>query len=258
MGGIKEGYLYLFVSGIENENLSHEWGVQASFHLFWVVLAFLFHTCYIQPKQYWLLLIYFTYFYNLYTIIKNINERAKFPEESQNAARTDFYIFVYMIADSLWLITSLFMLVGLCLRVKKLTSLCFYSPFLLSTATIILLDVDYTTWLKFIGVKNYKDFSSYNKHVTSKYIPVMTPFLLCIFFGKFLVFWIINVINFYKIQALVWIGLCTTSILYHTQAMTVERGDLSDYEKILFDYFLGNLLQIDYIYVVLNWNWLGA
>ncbi|VEN45505.1 unnamed protein product, partial [Callosobruchus maculatus] len=207
--------------------------VQASFHLLWVIFAFLFRTCNIQPKQYWLILIYFTYFYSkrcgkivvesssapfclhedLYTIVKNINEGAKFPEESQNAARTDFYIFVYMIADSLWLVTSLFMLVGLYLKVKRLTSICFYAPFLLSTATIILLDVvasvhygldihlvhDYTTWLKFIGVENYKKFSSYNKHVTAKYIPVMTPVLLCIFFAKCLVFWIINVVNFYKV-----------------------------------------------------------
>nr|CAH7769254.1 unnamed protein product [Callosobruchus chinensis] len=237
--------------------------VQAIFHLIWVILGLSFRTCNIQPKQYWLILVYFTYFYSkkcgeivvesssapfclhedLYTIVKNINERAKFPEESQNAARTDFYIFIYMIADSLWLVASLFMLVGLCLKVKKLTSLCFFTPFLLSTATIILLDVvaavhygldiylvhDYTTWLKFIGVENYKEFSSYNKHQTSKYIPVMTPVLLCMFFGKCLAFWIINVINFYKVINLAILAYIDEPLNYYGMLYVILLGIFLSY-----------------------------
>ncbi|KAG5873027.1 hypothetical protein JTB14_012626 [Gonioctena quinquepunctata] len=153
---------------------------------------------------------------SLYNILYTVLEKGSLPPESKNAYRTQIYFQVYIILDGLWIITALLLFVGSYYQIKKCASLVFYGPWLLLSGMICLLDVvsavhfgldllqikNYTTWLKFIGVRNYDDFAIFNKYASSKYFPQGPSTVMALLLSRLMIFWVLNVICFFHVMNL--------------------------------------------------------
>ncbi|CAH1101179.1 unnamed protein product [Psylliodes chrysocephalus] len=138
--------------------------VQTSFHIIFVLGGY--YVCQFKPSHYILVIFYITYFY-----------------------------------------------AGISFKVKKCLSIIFYGPWLLVTCVSVLLDVtaavhfgldllqifNYTSWLRFIGVTNYQDFSKFNKFKSSSYVPHMSSITMTLFWSRLCIFWILNIVNFFSI-----------------------------------------------------------
>ncbi|XP_018567681.1 uncharacterized protein LOC108908216 [Anoplophora glabripennis] len=150
---------------------------------------------------------------NIYDIIQTILDKGVLPEESNAAYRTHIYFHAFIISDAVWIISAFLLFAGTCFQIKKCLSLLFYCPWLIVTCFVILLDVissvhfgldiltihNFTSWLNFIGVQNYQDFSEYNKHSSSYIVPLLPALLLCTLFSRGLVFWVGNIILFVQV-----------------------------------------------------------
>lgn len=152
---------------------------------------------------------------DIYKIIHTIMERANFPRQTYPYFRTQMYTFVYAIHDGCWLMSSFLLFAGICFHVKKYLSIFFYGPWLLSSGIGLLLDVvaavhfgldmlyihNYTSWLHYIGVKNYKDFAKFDKYNSSNIVPFAGSIIMVVFFARLLVFWTLNIVTFFTINS---------------------------------------------------------
>ncbi|KAJ8945930.1 hypothetical protein NQ318_016758 [Aromia moschata] len=151
---------------------------------------------------------------NISDVIQEILDKAVLPNESSAAYRTQVYFHVFIVSDAIWIISAFLLFAGTCFQIKKCLSLVFYCPWLIVTACVILLDVvsavhfgldilqvhSITTWLKFIGVQNYEEFSDLNSRSFSTIIPLIPAIFLCVLFSRILVFWILNIVHFFQIM----------------------------------------------------------
>ncbi|XP_072401224.1 uncharacterized protein [Diabrotica undecimpunctata] len=150
---------------------------------------------------------------DLYRILYTILEKGNFPAQSTTYLRTQFYLFLYIFIDGFWMISTFILFAGICFNVKKTLSLFFYGPWLVVCGFHVFLDIiaavhygldmlqikNYTSWLKFIGIENYKDFSKFNKFDSAVYVPHISSIVMVMFFSRFLIFWLLNIMNFFTI-----------------------------------------------------------
>nr|XP_023028241.1 uncharacterized protein LOC111516303 [Leptinotarsa decemlineata] len=151
---------------------------------------------------------------NLQDIVYTIFEKGVFPKESVAARRTQIYIMIYIVSDGIWVITAFLLLAGIYFETKRCLSLLFYIPWLALTTFISFLDViaavnfgldllqiqNYTTWLKFVGVRNYNDFTKFNDYYSSKYIPQAPSIVMILLFSRIFFLWMLNIANFFHIM----------------------------------------------------------
>ncbi|XP_057663775.1 uncharacterized protein LOC130898458 [Diorhabda carinulata] len=152
---------------------------------------------------------------DLYKIIDTIMEQANFPRQTYPYFRTRTYIFLYAVHDCCWIMSSFLLFVGICFQVKKCLSVLFYGPWLLSCGIGLLLDVvaavhfgldmlyihNYTSWLNFIGVENYKDFRKFDNYYSSNFVPFASSVIMVAFFSRLLAFWALNIVTFFSINS---------------------------------------------------------
>lgn len=79
----------------------------------------------------------------------------------------------------------------------------------------------YTSWLRFIGVQNYKDFSDLDDHPSSKYIPIEPTILMVTTFSRSIIIWIINIINFSHI-----LNIAVLAYQDNVNRETAEEGNI--------------------------------
>ncbi|XP_060520215.1 uncharacterized protein LOC132698262 [Cylas formicarius] len=149
----------------------------------------------------------------LYTFLKATLENATLPETSPHLERANTYLLLFIVADVIWITTALFLLVGAFIKLEKYWFLISYGPYLVTTAYIVFLDVvsavhfgldmvhihSYSTWLKFIGAVNYKEFEYFNVHNSSKFVTALPPSVMATLFSRFFIAWIANVLCFFII-----------------------------------------------------------
>lgn len=104
-------------------------------------------------------------------IIKEMLVRVEFPIRSRRAEVVHDYLMAYLILDSLWIVTAIGLLIGVCMYVRDVLSVIFYFPWVLVAAAVIILDtitifvfaIDIgrtdtaSYWLRTVGAKNLEN-----------------------------------------------------------------------------------------------------
>ncbi|XP_066256297.1 uncharacterized protein [Euwallacea similis] len=177
---------------------------------------------------------------DLYNFLREVLQKANLPSESNAVKRTELYLVVFFFADMLWLLTAFGLAAGACCRIKKkFLSIFFYGPWLLCSAFVNFLDVvssvqygldliyirSYTSWLRFVGVRNYTAFVHYDALPSSKMAPIVPTAVVVILLSRVFFVWLLNVICFFVILFVAIPDMAPQSIRPHSRrALTTRRS----------------------------------
>ncbi|KAK4877461.1 hypothetical protein RN001_009967 [Aquatica leii] len=140
-------------------------------------------------------------------------DEVEFPRQSAYASRTYNILVLFIILDTLWLISAINLLIGACCRIKKMWALLWYFPW--PTVLLIMLFLDAITfglyamdiyfthgiknWFYAIGGKHYAILDKVN--IVYPEINTVVPSILMMFiFIRFIVIWLINLFLFFRIN----------------------------------------------------------
>ncbi|KAJ8919888.1 hypothetical protein NQ315_006417, partial [Exocentrus adspersus] len=155
---------------------------------------------------------------DVYDIIQIILDKGVLPKESNAAYRTHVYFYAFIVSDAAWIVSSFLLFAGTCFQIKKMPVPALLLPldnsnslrnhlgrrFFCTFRTGHLKNsgkhtTNLTSWLKFIGVQNYQDFTEFNDHSSASIIPLIPVVSLCILFSRALVLWIWNIVLFVQV-----------------------------------------------------------
>ncbi|KAL1518293.1 hypothetical protein ABEB36_001935 [Hypothenemus hampei] len=162
---------------------------------------------------------------DIYNFLNLTMNRAQWPNKSRHAVRSELHLILFLVVDGAWFVGALLLAGGSWWRPKNFTQLVFmHGPWLVFSALVISLDVfvsvtygidlisikSYSTWMQFVGVSNYEEFTFFDLKSTSSFLPAFPTVLIILLTSRFFVIWLVNIVCFF-------------TILFMTVPSSVER-----------------------------------
>ncbi|XP_066148192.1 uncharacterized protein [Euwallacea fornicatus] len=177
---------------------------------------------------------------DLYNFLREVLQKASLPGESNAVKRSELYLAVFFIADAIWLLTAFGLAASACCKIKKkFLSIFFYGPWLLCSTFINFLDVvssvqygldliyiqSYTSWLRFVGVRNYTAFVHYDALPSSEVLPAVPTTVVVILLSRVFFVWLLNVVCFFVVLFVAIPDITPRTIKPHgRRALTTRRS----------------------------------